>query len=329
MATRTALITGALGQDGTLLSEHLAAQGYRVIGLVREAAQLVERRQSGVELVTTDLCDRTAVAQLLERCQPDEIYHLAAYHHSAQDNRRGASLAAKRLTLDTNFRITETLAFAILEAGAKSSLVFAGSSQMYTAVGAEDLVNEQTPRRPSTFYGHVKTWGAELLAQLRADLGLRASTAILFNHESPLRGGKFVSRKITQAAAAIRAGQTMELEIGNTGARVDWCSAKDAVRALHLMATAPVARDYVIASGALHSVEDLLQTAFSHCGLDWRKHTKAQVARVDPALCGDPKLIETTLGWRRSVSFEQMIREMVDHDMKLCSISSNRGLSAG
>jgi GDPmannose 4,6-dehydratase len=218
--------------------------------------------------------------------------------------------------LETNFSITQALAFAVLQAGAKSSLVFAGSSQMYTATGIEDRVNEHTPRRPSTFYGHVKTWSTELLAQLRTDFGLRASTAILFNHESPLRRPQFVSRKIAQAAAAIRAGQAVELEIANVRSRVDWCSATDVVRALHLMATASVANDYVIASGTLHSVEDLLEIAFSHCGLDWRQHTKVQAAREEPALCGDPQLIETTLGWRRRVSFEQLIRGMVEYDLQ-------------
>jgi len=324
---KTALITGALGQDGTLLSEHLAALGYRIVGVVR--APPIKGAENAVELVTANLCDRVEVGRLLERWQPDEIYHLAAYHHSAQDNLQGASVAAKQRTLDTNFGITQTLAFALLEAGSKSSLVFAGSSQMYTGSSATDPISEQTPRRPATFYGHVKSWAADLLTRLRADLGLRAGTAILFNHESPLRGSQFVSRKITQAAAAIRAGKSVPLEIANTAARVDWCSAKDVVRALHLMAEAPTAGDYVIASGTLHSVEELLQTAFDHCGLDWRAHTKSQFARVESALCGDPRLIETTLGWRRSMTFEQMIQEMVDHDIKLCSINGSRGLSAG
>lgn len=329
MAGKTALITGALGQDGTLLTEHLLAQGYRVVGVVREPVSLERQPQERVTLLTADLCSRTEVAGLLDRWQPDELYHLAAYHHSSQDDLQGASVAAKQRTVDTNFRITETLAFALLEAGSKSSLVFAGSSQMYTAGQATDPINERTARRPSTFYGHVKMWAADLLARLREDLGLRAGTAILFNHESPLRGTQFVSRKITQAAASIRAGKPVELKLANTAARVDWCSAKDVARALHLMATAPAAGDYVIASGTPHSVEDLLQVAFSHCGLDWRAHTQVTATASTPALCGDPRLIETTLGWRRSITFEHMIQEMVDHDMKLCSINSSRGLSNG
>jgi GDPmannose 4,6-dehydratase len=338
MSGKTALITGALGQDGRLLSEWLVAQGYRVVGIVREAAQaragaaaaradapearssapqLRPSLQGAVELITANLSDPAAVRQLLDRYQPDEIYHLAAYHHSSQEGPAGTQPEARRRMLETNFNITQTLAFAMLEAGSKSSLVFAGSSQMYTARGAQDRIDESTPYRPSTFYGHVKSWSAALLAQLRTDFGLRASTAILFNHESQLRRAQFVSRKITHAAAAARAGAAIDLEIGNIRSRVDWCSAADVVRALHLMATATVANDYVIASGTLHSVEDLLQTAFSHCGLDWRNYAQVQAARAAPALCGNPRLIETTLGWRRLVSFEQLIREMVEHDLQL------------
>jgi GDPmannose 4,6-dehydratase len=317
MPAKTALITGATGQDGTLLSEWLRTQGYRVVGVVRNLAQCHPQRQGGIQLITADLCDQAAVRMLLERWQPDEIYHLAAYHHSSQESASAAQLAARQRMLETNFLATQALAFAILAAGAKPSLVFAASSQMYTAGGGADPISELTPRQPSTFYGHIKSWSTGLLAQLRADFGLRASTAILFNHESPLRRSQFVSRKITRAAAAIRSGRTVELEISNSGARVDWCSATDVVRALHLMAAAPTAGDYVIASGTLHSVADLLATAFGHCGLDWREHTKVHAAREEPALCGDPRLIETTLGWRRLVSFEQLIHGMVDHDLRL------------
>jgi GDPmannose 4,6-dehydratase len=315
MSAKTALITGATGQDGTLLSEWLLGLGYRVVGVVREAPGSRALRPAGAELISADLCDPLAVRTLLERWQPDEIYHLAAYHHSSQDGASGSPLAARQSMLATNFTCTQVLAFAVLATGAKPSLVFAASSQMYTA-GGDERVSELTPRRPSTFYGHLKSWSADLLAQLRAEFGLRASTAILFNHESPLRGSQFVSRKITQAAAAIRGGRPGGLEILNTCARVDWCSATDVVRALHLMATAPVVRDYVVASGSLHSVEDLLALAFGYCGLDWREHTSVHMAREEPALCGDPRLIESALGWQRSVSFEQLIRAMVDHDLR-------------
>jgi GDPmannose 4,6-dehydratase len=319
MPAKTALITGASGQDGTLLSEWLTGLGYRVVGVVREATRSTQIQAGGAELLSTDLCDPLAMRALLERWQPDEIYHLAAYHHSSEENAADSRLAGMQSMLATNFAATQALAFAILATGAKPSLVFAGSSQMYTAAGGDDQVSELTPPRPSTFYGRVKSWSSDLLALLREDFGLRASTAILFNHESPLRRSQFVSRKITQAAAAIRLGRPGRLEVLNTRARADWCSAADVVRALHLMGTAPAARDYVVASGVLHSVEDLLALAFGHCGLDWREHVVAREAREQPALRGDPRLIENELGWQRSVSFEQLIREMVEHDLRLLS----------
>ncbi len=325
MSARTALITGALGQDGTLLGQLLIAEGYRVVGVIREPDGRDSRAVSATELVHADLTDARVVRQLLDRWQPDEIYHLAAYHHSSQETAKAAEALTKRRMVETHFTITQTLAFSVLESGAKSSLVFAGSSQMYSAEGRDLKVDERTPRRPSTFYGQVKAWAAELLARLRADHGLRAGTAILFNHESPLRRDEFVSRKITRAAAAIRAGRRVELEIGNSRARVDWSSAADVARALHLMAAAAVARDYVIASGTLHSVEDLLRIAFSRCGLDWRDHTKVLAAVDAPALSGDPSAIESDLGWRRAVSFEQMIQAMVDRDQELISTGAAPG----
>jgi GDPmannose 4,6-dehydratase len=317
MSAKTALITGASGQDGTLLSEWLTGLGYRVVGIVREGAQAQVMAASGATLLCADLCDPIAMRAVLERWQPDEIYHLAAYHHSSQETEVNSELSAMQGMMATNFTATQALAFAVLASGAKPSLVFAGSSQMYTAAGEDHLVCELTPRRPSTFYGRLKSWSAELLAQLREDFGLRAGTAILFNHESPLRRSQFVSRKITQAAAAIRLGQSGRLEVLNTRARADWCGAADVVRALHLMASAPAARDYVVASGTLHTVEDLLTIAFGHCGLDWREHVVALEAREQPALCGDPGLIESELGWRRSMSFDDLIRNMVDHDLWL------------
>jgi GDPmannose 4,6-dehydratase len=319
MSAKTALITGANGQDGTLLSEWLIGLGYRVVGVVREATQSRGSHGSGATLLSADLSDPFTMRALLEHWQPDEIYHLAAYHHSSEGNAVDSQLAMMQGMLATNFASTQALAFAVLATGAKPSLVFAGSSQMYTAIDADHRVSELTPRCPSTFYGRVKCWSAELLAQLRVDFGLRASTAILFNHESPLRRSQFVSRKITQAVAAIHLGRLDRLEVLNTRARADWCSAADVVRALHLMATAPVARDYVVASGTLHSVEDLLTLAFGHCGLDWRQYAEAREAREKPALYGDPRLIEIELGWQRLVSFDELIREMVDHDLRMLS----------
>ncbi len=317
MSMRTALITGVNGQDGSFLSEHLLGRGYRVVGIVRTPEQASAPRVAGVEPVSIDLCDGYAVRKLLDRCAPDEIYHLAAHHHSSQEKRLDTLVSAKQGMVATNFDATQTLAFAVLQSGARPSFVFAASSQMYTATASVERIGTDSPRRPATFYGHVKSWSCDLLAQLRAELDLRAGSAILFNHESTRRGEQFVSRKITRAAASIRLGAAGKLEIHNSLARVDWSSARDVVRAMHLMATAHDARDYVIASGQLHSVADLLEVAFGHCGLRWQDHTIVRSSRAEPALCGDPGDLEASLGWQRETGFDAMIREMVEHDLAL------------
>lgn len=317
MAARTALITGALGQDGSLLAELLLSRGYRVVGVIRAGATVpAQGPLTAVEFVATDLADPMAVRALLEQWQPDELYHLAAFHHSSQDNTVSTALAGKDAMLSTNFLATKTLAFALLDLQSACHLVFASSSQMFTAVDMSHEISEQSPRQPATFYGHVKSWSMDLLAFLRGESGLRASSAILFNHESPRRGAQFVSRKITRAAAHAAAGGQPGLELHNIGARVDWSSARDVVLALSLMGRSATPRDYVVASGALHSVRDLLQTAFGHLGLDWMRFARFQEDRATPALVGQARALEATLGWKRAMSFEDMVTEMVDHDLR-------------
>lgn len=317
MAARTALITGALGQDGSLLAELLLSRGYRVVGVVRAGSTLpVEGPLTGVAFVATDLVDPMAVRALLEEWRPDELYHLAAFHHSSQDNSVSTALAGKDAMLSTNFLATKTLAFALMEMQSACHLVFASSSQMFTAVEMSHQISEQSPRQPATFYGHVKSWSMDLLAFLRDESGLRASSAILFNHESPRRDVQFVSRKITRAAAQAAAGGRPTLELHNIGARVDWSSARDVVQALSLMGRSGAPRDYVVASGALHAVRDLLQTAFGHVGLDWSQFASFREDRATPALSGQTRAIEATLGWERTVTFEDMVTEMVDHDLR-------------
>lgn len=317
MANRTALITGVLGQDGSLLAELLLARGYRVTGVARSSAnQPASGPLSMVRIATADLTDRAAVTALLRDVQPDEVYHLAAFHHSSQDSSVSAATQGKDAMLAVNFLMTKTLAFAISEMAAPCHLVFASSSQVYTALRARHAVDESDPRQPATFYGHAKSWSMDLLAFLRSESGLRASSAILFNHESPRRGAQFVTRKITRAAALAKAGTPPGLALQNIGARVDWSSAHDVVAALSMMARSPAAGDYVIASGTLHSIRDLLTVAFGHVGLDWQQFTSYQEDRETPALVGTTRAIESELGWQRSTTFEQVIVEMVEHDLR-------------
>jgi GDPmannose 4,6-dehydratase len=309
-----ALITGPYGQDGTLLTRHLRGFGYRVIGIIRPSSITGPHDITcDAELVESDICSHAAWSKLLSEHVPQEIYHLAACHHSAE----GGSLdhQLKKEMVETNFLSTKALAFAVLEVRSRCHLIYAGSSQMYSAERLHHEIDEGTDRKPSTFYGYTKAWSMELLAQLRADCGLKASTAILFNHESPLRRPQFVSRKISLAAAAASRGAKVDLDFFNIGARTDWGSAYDTVRALHLMATADRAVDFVVASGQLHSVREMLDIAFDHVGLDWRSLLTVQRDVEQPSLVGNTTLLERTLGWQREHSFSEIIKQMVDADV--------------
>ena len=320
MSQKTALITGIWGQDGRLLAGHLLGLGYRVIGVSRPGrAQFVDAALPAVHCDFTDITDPVAVRALIETWRPDEIYHLAAFHHSSQENSIGAALSSRGAMLATNFLSTKNLAFAMMETRTPAHLVFASSSQMFTAEKAIHEITEDTLRKPSTFYGHTKSWGMDLLAFLRAEHGIRASTAILFNHESPLRGEQFVSRKITRAAAAAKMGSTAKLVLQNIGARVDWSSARDVICALHLLSSDSEGQDCVVASGELHSVGDFVETAFSCLGLDWRSYVEFQDNHEIPALVGKAEKIREALGWAPACSFENMIKEMVNQDMQMPS----------
>jgi GDPmannose 4,6-dehydratase len=317
MTARTAVITGASGQDGSLLSEALAAEGYRVVGIVRERSTVsVPNAPVAEALRAVDLTSVIAVQQLLDEVQPDELYHLAAAHHSSQ---AGADGVSRHDMLATNFLATKSLAEGVLAVRPQCSLVFAASSQMYAAAGAVAVIDEGSVRRPATFYGHTKSWSLELLGFLRERAGLRASTAILFNHESIRRDASFVSRKITQAVARINRGEICTLELQNVGARADWSSAHDVVDALRLMGRAPTPRDYVIGSGQLNTVRDMAHAAFERAGLDWRSHTRFARDEALPALVSRPDRILHCLGWVPKRPFADWIVDMVDQELALSS----------
>jgi GDPmannose 4,6-dehydratase len=310
------LITGALGQDGSLLAEYLASLGQEVVGVVRELpAGARTETVAGVRLLQADITDEAAWCALLSDWRPTRIYHLAAFHHSSQEQAGTAQLEAWNQMMRVNFQSTCALATAALKVVPETHLVFSASSQMYTSRDAVLEVDEATRREPATFYGHAKSLSMDFLSFLRRHKGLHASTAILFNHESPRRGPQFVTRKITRMAAAAKRGGAGRLELINVGARVDWSAAHDVVRALHLMAEAERADDYVVASGSLHTVRDVLDVAFGQVRLDWRAYIDYREDRAVSALVGRPDKIERVLGWRRTVGFERMIAGMVDADL--------------
>lgn len=313
----TALITGALGQDGRLLAAHLLAAGYRVVGLVQPGRTLpADGTLSAMQLDHTSLADAAALRRLLDVVRPNQIYHLAALHHSSQEGGALDRAALCQAMLTQNFLATKNLAFAMLESQVHAHLVFAASSQMYRTGPEDRTIIESTPRDPATFYGHTKSWSVDLLSFLRTEHGLRASNAILFNHESPIRGKQFVSRKITSAAADAKLGRPVKLSLQNLAARTDWSSARDVARAMHLMASAEMAGDFVVGSGTLHSVQDIVEAAFGAVNLDWRQYVTAPKSEGAHGLAGCPGKLRSTLGWRATTSFEDMIREMVNHDLR-------------
>lgn len=326
MAERTALITGALGQDGSLLAKSLLSRGYKVVGIARSLrAGVAEPADPGLDLRVVDLTDLQAVHRLLEEVQPDELYHLAAAHHSSQGATSGGGRELRDRMLATNFLATRTLAEALLEMRPECSLVFAASSQIHTAAAGVLEVDENTPRSPSTFYGHTKCWSMHLLGFLRETAGLRASTAILFNHESIRRNTSFVSRKVTQAVAKAKRGQPTALTLQNIGARADWSSARDVVDALQRMGCAMLPGDYVIGSGQLVSVRYLVESAFESAGLEWECHARFVRDESTPALVARPARIEHALGWRATTPLRAWLREMVDQELALLERDANEG----
>jgi GDPmannose 4,6-dehydratase len=314
---RTALITGVRGQDGGLLAESLLADGYRVVGLARPGSGPPARAdREALTLIEVDLLDAAAVEALLARHAPDEIYHLAAFHHSSQQQDVLSALETKESMIGMNFFSTLNLALGVARGRIAARMVFASSSQIYSTGEGVRRCDELTPRNPRTLYGHCKSWSMDLLRFLRAESGLHFCSAILFNHESPRRASQFVTRKISLAAAHAKAGKPVDLRLINIGARVDWSSARDVVQALRLIAGASRPDDFVVASGILHSVRDVLEIAFGHVGLDWRGYASFTEERKEPALVGDPSRIRAELGWRQTIDFPSTIIEMVDHDLQ-------------
>lgn len=304
-----ALITGAAGQDGTLLRRLLARRGVQVLGVLRPGQ---------ADADAPSLTDASAVKKLFDHFAPDIVFHLAAAHHSSEGTTDGA---LKREMEDTNFRAAELLAETIAERRPQCRLLLAGSSQMYSAPDVGELVvSEDTPMAPSTFYGETKARSREMLGRLR-QRGVFGVTAILFNHESELRPPQFVTRKISMAAARAKRGLTTQLHLRDITSRTDWSSAHDIVEAMWLALNAPEPADYVLASGTAHSIQDVLEVAFGSVGLDWRTFTTFDPPPPVPrgVLVGDASRAKATLGWTPKVSFEEMIRDMVRADMDALS----------
>ena len=322
---KTAVITGIFGQDGSIVAELLLSKGYAVAGFVKQGHitgrkddPVVMNLISACEIIEIDISDMGQVKKQINNICPDEFYHLAACHHSSQ---KGLDFDGKLhgMMFETNCKSTMNIIHAILESKKKCRLVFAGSSQMYMPRLPPAVIDETSPFMPSTFYGQTKLWSQQIIQYYRENHGLWACTAILFNHESTRRPNQFVSRKITEGAARIKSGLDEKIRIRNIHAQTDWSSAEDIVYGMHLMLSADIPSDYVLASGELHKVQDLLSVAFSHVGLDWKNYiicNESDCHQV-PSLIGNSARIRNELGWQPKRDFKSWICKMVGHDYQL------------
>ena len=316
----TCLITGVTGQDGAYLSQLMLQKGYRVIGLLRRSASsdtVGERLRwlgiiDDVELVDGNLVDLASLIRVLQKYQPDEVYNLAAHSFVA------ASWNQPLLT----GQVTALGAANLLEAARiilpQTRFYQASSSEMYGRI-QEPRQTETTRFYPRSPYAIAKVYAHWMTINHRESFGLHASCGILFNHESPLRGIEFVTRKVTDAVARIKLGLARELSLGNLEARRDWGHARDYVRAMWLMLQQETPDDYVIASGQTISVRDFCRIAFAYVGLDYEDHVVTSQELIRPAevdvLLGDASKARRTLGWEPAVSLEDMIAEMVEADL--------------
>jgi len=314
---RVALITGITGQDGAYLAKFLLAKGYQVHGMVRRGSTLpFERIADLTEKITLhqgDLLDQMALNRLIEKVQPSEVYNLAAQSFvptsfdqpilTGEVTALGVTRILEAIrTVDTNIRFYQ-----------------ASSSEMFGKV-YEEPQRETTPFWPRSPYGVSKMYGHWMTVNYRESYNLFASSGILFNHESPLRGTEFVTRKISYAVAKITHDLQSELRLGNLDAERDWGFAGDYVEAMWLMLQADQPDDYVIATGQKHTVREFCRLAFERVNLDWEKYVIVDQRFYRPAdvntLCGDASKAREELGWEPKVSFEQLVHMMVDQDMK-------------
>ncbi len=312
-----ALITGVTGQDGSYLAEFLLEKGYEVIGMVRRTSTVnfdrIYHIQEKITLVQGDLLDQSSMMDIIAEYQPDEVYNLAAQSFVPTSWKQPV-LTGEFTALGVT-RILE--AIRLVKPDAK--FYQASSSEMFGKV-REVPQNENTPFYPRSPYGVAKVYGHWITVNYRESYGIYAVSGILFNHESPRRGLEFVTHKVTYGAAKIKLGLADELRLGNLDARRDWGYAPDYVRAMWLMLQQDEPEDYVVATGETHSVRELCEIAFGYLGLDYRDYVVQDPRYYRPAevdlLVGDASKAKRKLGWEPSVSFEELIKIMVDADME-------------
>jgi GDPmannose 4,6-dehydratase len=326
---KRALITGITGQDGSYLAELLLEKGYEVHGLVRRVAiEDPEHRlwrilhlKDRLKLHAASLESLPSIYRVFQSVKPDECYHLAAQSFVAY------SFEDEFSTLNANINGTHHVLAALRDCAPDCRFYFAASSEMFGKV-AQVPQNELTPFHPRSAYGISKVAGFHLSRNYREAYGVKASSGILYNHESPRRGFEFVTRKITSHAARIKLGLAKELRLGNLESRRDWGHAREYVRAMWMMLQQDEPEDYVIATGEQHSVREFVEAAFSHLGLNYHDHVIIDPQLLRPAdvetLLGDATKARRKLGWSCQVKFKELVHEMVEADLRLLA-GSQRG----
>ncbi len=320
---KTALITGVTGQDGSYLADLLLEKGYRVIGMVRRTSTInfdrISHIQDRIELAQGDLLDQVSLVDIMKEHRPDEIYNLAAQSFVPTSWRQPV-LTGEFTALGVT-RMLDAMRMVVPEA----RFYQASSSEMFGKV-REVPQSERTPFYPRSPYGVAKVYGHWITVNYRESYGLFACSGILFNHESPRRGLEFVTRKVTHGAARIKLGLDERLAMGNLEAQRDWGFAGDYVRAMWLMLQQDEPEDFVVSTGKTHSVRELLGVAFGHLGLDPSDYVQVDERFIRPAdvdqLVGDATKAREKLAWEPTVTFEELIEMMVDHDVALLQGSS-------
>jgi GDPmannose 4,6-dehydratase len=321
--TKRALVTGITGQDGSYLAELLLSKGYEVHGLIRRSSSFSTERIDHIYrdphnrdvplfLYYGDLTDSSSLINNLNRIKPDEVYNLGAQSHVK------VSFEMPEFTADTagmgNLRLLE----AIRHADWPVRFYQAGSSEMYGRV-TESPQSEKTPFHPRSPYAVAKLFSHWMTTLYRDAYGVFATNGILFNHESPRRGGTFVTRKITRGIAAILAGREQKLYLGNLDARRDWGYAPEYVEAMWLMLQQPAPNDFVIATGEMHSVREFVELAFGMVGRDWKQHVEIDPRYFRPTevdeLCGDATRAAEVLRWRPRTTFRELVEIMMRADL--------------
>lgn len=324
---KTAFITGVTGQDGAYLAELLLHKGYKVVGLVRRSStqDINDTRlkwlgvNHDIEMVDGDLSDPSSLIRIMQKHRPAEIYNLGAQSFV------GSSWHQPMLTT----QITALGVLNMLEAMRlvcpEARFYQASSSEMFGLI-REPIQKETTPFYPRSPYAVSKLYGHWITVNYRESFKLHASSGILFNHESPLRGREFVTRKVSDGVARIKLGMATELRLGNLDATRDWGHAKDYVRAMWLMLQQEMPNDYVIATGRTVAIRDMVNIAFDHVGLNPDNYIRIDPQFFRPAevdvLLGDPTLAKEKLGWQPTTTLEEMIREMVDADLARLSLAA-------